>query len=167
MEIWKEKHSIEVSNYGNVRKIVSKEPCNVYHDSFGYPSVTCKPEKGCRSVRIHRLVAELFIDNPECKKSVNHKDGNPKNNHVDNLEWCTQSHNIQHAYDTGLKKSVGRNHHWSKLKDHEILEINKLKFVYGLTHKLIASLYGISRQHVSDLTNRKRCWKREDIQLTL
>lgn len=52
--------------------------------------------------RIHRLVAELFIPNPECKPEVNHIDGNTENNHYSNLEWVTSSENHKHAYNNGL-----------------------------------------------------------------
>lgn len=51
---------------------------------------------------IHRLVAETYISNPENKEHVNHIDGNRHNNAVQNLEWCTRSENVNHAYLTGL-----------------------------------------------------------------
>jgi hypothetical protein len=50
---------------------------------------------------LHRLVAKMFISNPDNKPNVNHKDKNKINNHVNNLEWCTQSENILHSYSTG------------------------------------------------------------------
>ena len=65
---------------------------NLYNDGVG------------SSKRVHRLVAEAFIPNPDNKPDVNHKNGNKHDNCVDNLEWVTKSENMKHAYQTGLAK---------------------------------------------------------------
>ncbi|MGE7932149.1 NUMOD4 domain-containing protein [Viridibacillus arvi] len=54
---------------------------------------------------VHRLVAEAFILKIEGKDSINHIDGNPKNNHVSNLEWCDHKDNNNHAFDNDLMSS--------------------------------------------------------------
>ena len=103
MEEWRDIKGYEgkyqVSNLGRVKsrhKIL--KPNNVKGYLYVYPSKNSKKE----ALKVHRLVAEAFIDNPENKPEVNHIDGNKENNRVENLEWCTKSENMQHAIKTGL-----------------------------------------------------------------
>lgn len=68
----------------------------------GYLMVTLTKNEKRKNYRIHKLVANLFIPNPNNYPQVNHIDGNKFNNTVDNLEWCTPQENIQHAWKNGL-----------------------------------------------------------------
>ena len=88
-----------VSDVGEVKNKKGKllKPSKTYN---GYLRVNING----RLVRIHRIVAEAFIPNTFDLPQVNHKDGNKTNNTIDNLEWCTSSENIKHAYKIGLKK---------------------------------------------------------------
>ena len=69
-----------------------------------YTVVTYTESGKQTSYYVHRLVAEAFIPNPDDKPQVNHKDGNPSNNNVENLEWVTSKENVAHAYEIGLIK---------------------------------------------------------------
>jgi len=74
-----------------------------------------------KSFLVHRLVGMLFISNPDKKPQINHKDWNPKNNRVENLEWCTNSENMQHSFNelwrissTPMKWKFWKDNHLSK-----------------------------------------------------
>ncbi len=119
-EIWKDCIGYEglyqVSDLGRVKSMerqsigknnsirILKEKileCNV--DEKGYKFLHLWNKSVKKRITVHRLVAQHFIENPNGLPQVNHKDGVKSNNVVYNLEWCTSSQNIKHAYDTGLK----------------------------------------------------------------
>lgn len=96
----------QITSDGKVYSLYSNKYLKTHIDGCGYERVKLyKNHKGIQ-YDIHRLVAKVFIDNPENKEQVNHIDGNKFNNNVENLEWVTRLENIHHAYDTGLKKSA-------------------------------------------------------------
>lgn len=75
-------------------------------DSKGYLNVNLFDDQGkYKTVKVHRLVAGAFLDNPLHKRCVCHKDNNPQNNHVDNLYWGTDKENQAQAWEDGLHKN--------------------------------------------------------------
>ncbi|MEJ9158669.1 NUMOD4 domain-containing protein [Bacillus cereus] len=111
--------SYEVSNTGEVRTDANKVTYTKHHGIRRWRQRSLKP-KTCKgrdfrvdlwmngkpkTFLIHRLVALAFLPKVEGKNSINHKDGNPKNNHVSNLEWCDHKDNNNHAFDNDLMSS--------------------------------------------------------------
>lgn len=72
----------------------------------GYYVIGLYNEKGCKTLYIHRLLCEAFIEQKEGFNFVNHKNGIKEDNRIENLEWCTHSMNTQHSWDNGLSDNV-------------------------------------------------------------
>lgn len=85
--------------------------------NFGYHRVNI----ASTHVRVHRLVAYLYCQNPSGYNVVNHIDGNKSNNHYTNLEWCTAEHNEKHSLDTGLKPQ-GESHYLATFTEAQLRE---------------------------------------------
>ena len=119
-EIWKDISQFEgkyqVSNLGRVRTMY-KTKIKVLHPFLknGYRRIILSSKTSRKTLYVHRLVAEAFIENPNNYPCVNHKDENKGNNRVDNLEWCTYSYN--NSYGT-RKQNV------SEKLSNKILQIN-------------------------------------------
>ena len=119
-EIWKDIEDFEgqyqVSNLGRIKSLKREANCGKGKiiikerilknmiGKHGYYYVHLG-KNGCKNAKtVHRLVAKAFINNNDNFPVVNHIDGNKRNNNVQNLEWCTYSKNIKHAYINNLKK---------------------------------------------------------------
>ena len=119
MEIWKDIKGYEglyqVSNEGRVKalsrvvksrwgtpKPLKEKEIREIVDSLGYSRLSLSKDGKVKAHKIHRLVAEAFLVG---EGQINHIDGNKQNNHVSNLEFCTQQENNIHAQKTGLKPS--------------------------------------------------------------
>ena len=99
-----------VSNFGMVEG--TRGFMKPYDNGYGYLVVDLKANGKRKHKKIHRLVAEAFIPNPDNLPEVNHKDENKYNNSVDNLEWCNSSYNK--TYGTGReRRSEGMKRVWN------------------------------------------------------
>ena len=103
MEEWRDIEGYEgrhqISSWGRVRNIVTKNILMPYRNKKGYLKIGLYTERSKypEKHRINRLVAKAFIPNPYELPQVNHKDGNKENNSVTNLEWATNNENRKHA----------------------------------------------------------------------
>jgi len=108
---------IEVSNFGRVRTLDRIVPrgkytqfvkgliLKQYDNGNGYLHVVLSMNGKTVTKKVHRLVAETFISNPDNLTEVNHKDCNRANNNVENLEWCTRSYNRQYREKYGVSQT--------------------------------------------------------------
>jgi hypothetical protein len=116
MEVWKDIEGFngryQISNKCGIRSmdrigkmgfvIKGRQLKPVKHPN-GYYRISLSSGRGGKLYGLHRLMAQAFIPNPNNYPIINHIDHNPSNNTLENLEWCTHSHNTQVAYDCGRK----------------------------------------------------------------
>lgn len=99
------------------------------------------PKAGLRTFQLHRLVLSAFTGYPDKMLDVNHKNGFKTDNRLCNLEWCTRSENMLHAYRTGLTTTA-------KLTAMDVRRI-RILIGQGMRHAVIAAMYGVSRSSIA------------------
>ena len=124
---------------------------NGYHELALYDSGT----KKYTWYRLNRLVAMVFIPNPENKPFVNHIDGNKTNNHVENLEWVTHQENMDHAKRTNLIKR-GEESPTSIYTDEQIVKVCEM-LQEGYRNFDIEKETDVPKYMIS-LIRAKKCW---------
>ena len=118
----------------------------------GYFVVNLYINKKKKRMYVHRIVALCYIDNPENKATVNHKDGDKSNNSVNNLEWLTQTDNTKHAWESGFNNKA-----FKLSKD----QVNEIRFLYNNTktsHRKLALKYSVTHSQIYCILNNKS-WK--------
>ena len=126
----------EVSSYGRVRsldryvktcyeayKLHKGKILSPAKDKNGYLKVNLCCNGKHNTIRVHKLVAQAFIPNPDNLPEVNHKDEVKTNNNVDNLEWCDRSYNISYGTRTERQKKTNiQNGFWTGLSKEEYMK---------------------------------------------
>lgn len=156
-EIWK-----DIKGYESVYQISSKGRVKSFKrnsshgqilkpnlDTRGYLKVALSVFGVYKSKRIHRLVATTFINNPNNKPEVNHKDGVKTNNESKNLEWVTRLENKRHASKNGL---VAKGKMKKRLTIDDIVEVKKM-IRDGISNEKIGKKFKVTSSLVSMIKN--------------
>lgn len=155
MEIWKPINSLnnlyEVSNFGKVRSAQGRYKNKVLREYINYPHnvnynfVEVHIDGKKQIKKVHKLVAEVFCDNPNNYPIVMHLDNDRRNNSASNLQWGTLAMNSQQMINEGRgNKSKGSKHYLSKLTEEMVLEIRQKYIPYKYTLTQLAKEYNVS-----------------------
>tara|TARA_R110000850_G_scaffold267862_1_gene399011 strand:+ start:124 stop:753 length:630 start_codon:yes stop_codon:yes gene_type:complete len=181
-EVWRDVSGwegiYEVSNRGRVkrlkRRVTHRNQATAFSmvyptkilkanpDSKGYPQVVLNAVsagKKKRTARVHRLVAESFLPNPQNKPQVNHINLDTMDARAFNLEWCTAGENIKHSWDAGIRdKKLGEDSHVVKYTNRIVREVYTLSLSRLMSQQKIGEAYGMPQITVSNIKTKKT-WK--------
>lgn len=164
-DIWKDIPDYEglyiISNLGRIKSLCRATTSGKILKSSNnseYPTVAlCKNGK-LKTYVVHRLVLQAFLGKSDL--DANHIDGKKSNNRLDNLEYCTRSENLKHAYRTGLKSNKGEKHPGAKLNEWDVKIIRKLYKNSNYWHSLrkLAKLLKVTPSAIWRVVTNKT-WK--------
>ncbi|MGN0348238.1 MAG: HNH endonuclease [Roseburia sp.] len=156
----------EINENGDLRRCGSTHLINRQMRRDGYQQYSLSVNGKRKSKKIHRLVAETFIENPNNYNVVNHIDGNKLNNNYKNLEWCTSSKNNFHAWENGLNHSTEKQIESAKISIRKAQSVawekRKKRVICIDTGEIFASIkecaehMNLSDSKISDVCKGKR-----------
>lgn len=138
----------QVSRDGQIRR-TDGSPVTQFLSDQGYS--LARVSKPRAVLRVHRIVAEAFIENPLCLPIINHIDCNRSNNSFENLEWCTQKQNLDHSRNLGRMCQnfwLGKRSPNSSLTDEAVEEIRKRYSEGGISYESLAKSFGTNKRTV-------------------
>lgn len=149
----------EISSFGKVRSLTTGKLIKSFTSkgTRGYVNVYLYNGHNKKvTKKLHRLLAEAFIINPDNKQEVNHIDSNRSNNSLDNLEWVTPKENVRHSWDNNrCTRLKGELNGCSKLTDSEVKEIKK-ELCLGVKGAILSKRYKVSPQVISRIKLNQR-----------
>jgi len=138
-----------------IRGTILKQATKITNANYKRKEVSlCKNGK-CKSIFVHRLVLKTFISNPLKKRCVNHKDSNPCNNVLSNLEWVTHKENTQHAINNGRYNRKYKNR--SDKDDQKIIK----DYNSGFLMREVAKINGLTTSMVQYILIRNNIPRRD------
>jgi arginyl-tRNA synthetase len=108
-----------------------------------------------KNYQLHRLVASVFLDNPENKKTVNHKNGDKTDNRIENLEWATFKENSVHAKEKGLSHHLKKNEGNIKYSNKQCQDVLE-RIKSGMTYLKAGSIHNMPYSTVAHLSRGSR-----------
>lgn len=155
IEVFKDIKNFENYQVSNLGRVYSKNKncfMSLKHKAGrGYIQVNLWDGKKHVHKYLHRLIAEVFIDNPNNYRTVNHIDGNKLNNVVTNLEWADDEKQQRHAFFMGLK------HNGIALSDEDVFKVYDMYFKQGIYPKKISEILNKPFGTIRKICYGERC----------
>ena len=151
--------SYEASDDGQIRRVGSSIILKPWTDPNGYLHVKLHRHGDKKTILLHRLISKTFLGHRRKGQEVNHKNGVKSDNNRSNLEYCSHSRNMKHAYRTGLitRTRRGEGSPGSKLKSKDIYTIRLMKKSKRYTMRSIGNHFGVTLDTIYSVI-KKRSW---------
>lgn len=139
----------EISSMGRIKSLLTHKILTLKRDKDGYAIIgLCKGTPPVKQAKVHRLVAEAFIEIAPDNKQVNHKNGVKNDNRVENLEWSTPQKNAEHSFKVLKNKCASGDAHYARRKPEWVLR-GSANGSAKLTEEAVIYILHASKQNVS------------------
>lgn len=165
-EIWKDivdyKGLYQASNLGRIKSLDKKDAMGRLVKGKimkpatrkdGYLQITLHKDKKATKFLVHRLIAEIFIENKQNLKEINHKDENKQNNNISNLEWCSRKYNVNYGEANKKRRYKLLNKRGKKIAQYD-KKGNLLNMFLSLSQATRDTK--VNKAHISECCNKYR-----------